>query len=315
MKINAKSANDVNKVFHGELKELNDEFYNKFNVTYFRQKVSFLVALLSDTQLLSDIYKKGIDIDGLQAKGDKLTQEEDKQLKELLKAEISLVYYHAIETLLRLLIAHTYKTECPWVEIGDLNSYRLFKKEVEKICKGKFPSKDVDQSKIVAGVIFGGSKPKSVNKDQWKKNLDNTLDWLNLMASDLLNNEDYNAYKHGLGLFSSSLGFELSGTPLKQEKSDVLVYITQEKDGDYINYFKTFKYINWQQKAALIFQVTYMMENIIAIGKATYLGNAGEIRLHLFHELELSKLFKSGINANLVKMSLSFSKKVGKSQN
>lgn len=310
MKVIMKNTKNDEDIVQSTFSRLNLDFYEKFNVKYFTQKVSFLTALLSDTHVLSEIYTRGIKIGELKATGKELTNQEELHLKELLKAEISLVYYHAIETFFRVLIAHTYKTDCPWVEISDLNNYSEFKKEIKKIVDNKFPSKDLKQDEIITSVMFGQPKPDTVKQETWNQSIENTLDWINFIARDLLKNEDYNAYKHGLGLYSSELGFELAGTPLKEDKKEVLVYITQKKENGQINYYKTYKYINWQQKVALIFKVTQMMENIIKIGKAKYLGDSKNVRLHLFHEVKLADIFKSEIHANELKMSLPFCRKL-----
>lgn len=295
-----------------EILGLNKQFYENFNPKYFTQKVSFLLALLSDTKYLSKIYEQGIEIGDIKAKGKALTSEEEKHLQELLKTEISLIYYHTIETFFRLFIAHTFKTECPWVEISSLTSYSAFKKEVERIQLGQFPSKKDDLKIIIAGVMFGAIPPEKsgIPKDKWNKNLNNLVDWINLFAGDLLKNEDYNAYKHGLGIFTTQLGFQLGNSLVKREKDGVLGYITQKREGKTINYFKTYKFIDWQQKTALIFKISQMIENIIVVGKGRYLKNGERVKIHLFDDIRLVDVFKEGIRTTEISMELPFARQL-----
>lgn len=300
---------DQNQILNTTFNQLNQEFYSEFNPKYFRQKISYLVALLSNIDHLSDVYEKGIKVGKLDAKGERLNSEEEKLLTQILKSEISQAYYHSIETFFRLFIAHSYKSNCPWLEISDLNNYKKFKDTVEKISKHQFPTPKHKLEEIVTMVIFGNiGESNNVDKEKWKNNIKNTLSWIDIFSSDLLGNTDYNAYKHGLSLFSSELGVSLEGTPLKKEKAEVLKYITQQRTKSQIKYNKTYKYINWEEKVALIFIVSEMIENISNIGKKYYLRDEEPINIHMFDHVSPSKLFKNGINLTSINFELPIEK-------
>ena len=308
------NESDQEEYTKAQIRHLNEEFYSNFNAKYFRQKISYLMANLADTSFISNQYEKGIEIGDIKAKGEKLTDEEDVNLKELLKSEIAITYYHAIETFFRLFIAHFYRTKCPWVEISDLKSYQKFKEEVTKIRDGKFPKEGSNLAEVICNVMYGSKPPESSNveENRWKDSITNLTSWITQFASDILQNEDYNAYKHGLGLFTTKIGFEMPGTPIKELNREALVYITQERVGDEINYSKTYKFVDWEQKTALIFKVSEMIDNIIKIGRGRYLGVKEPISLRLFHDIKPIDVFKEGIHTNSISMQLPFSKKINK---
>jgi hypothetical protein len=288
------------------LLELNKEFYLNYNVKYFTSKVSFLLVLLSDTDYLSKKYCEGVQLGSLKATGEELSKEEKIHLEKLLKTEISLIYYHSIETLFRLFIAHTYQTKCPWIEISNLTSYSKFKKQVEKINKKEFPTNKDILSNVLTSVFFGTApgKKSNISDDDWEKNLKNLEAWTILFSKDLLGNEDYNAYKHGLGIFSTELGIELENTPIKRSKTEAISYITQKKDVDKIEYFKSYKFLDWEKKVALIFIMSKMMENIILIGKYRFIDKKNGLKLNLFNGFSMADLWKEGFTTNEIKISL-----------
>ncbi|OGC38961.1 hypothetical protein A3K42_00360 [candidate division WWE3 bacterium RBG_13_37_7] len=299
---------DNKQIIDAQIRQLNKEFYDNFNPKYFRQKLSFLLVLLSDVDYLSKKYEEGIEIGKIKALGDRLTNEEKIHLAQVIKGEIALTYYHAIETFFRLFIAHATNSDCPWVEISNLTTFSNFKQQLERINKFKFPKDAASFEKLIINVMFGNKPPKEANisTEKWTKNIANTKDWIFQFSSDLLKNLDYNAYKHGLAIFSTEIGFELEDTPIKQEKSEAFAYITKKKEKNEVYFYKTFKFINWEEKTAFIFKVCEMMQNIINVGKIRYLRNGQATKIKLFDDIKITDLFKEEIRASEMSMSLPF---------
>lgn len=289
------------------INELNSDFYTKFNPYYFRDKISYHLAVLDDIDWLSSKYESGVEIGELKASGNKLEGKERKYLIQTIKTEISLIYYHAIETFFRLFISHSYKTECPWLEIADLTSFKKFKDIVKKIKDGKFPSKSVAFDDLVSSIIFGNiNLSNNIDESKWDKNINNTVEFIHHFAESILNNQNYNAYKHGLSIFSSELGFSIEGTPIERKKSDILIYLVTEKEDGQTNYAKAYKYLDWEQKVAEIFILSELISNIFEIGKRIHFSKEKntKVKIKLIDHVSLINIYKEGFHTNEIKMSL-----------
>jgi hypothetical protein len=298
-----------------DIKNFNKRFYESFDTQYFIQKCLYLLALMENPKLVNTPLEKGIEIGKLKVSlGQKeLDETFSKSFVSNLRSEIALTYFHSLETLFRLIVAHSNQTECPWIDLTEITSFKKFKKDVKKITQHKFyVGKHED---AIAALFFGKkTKPDSISKERWNKNLENLVQLLDIYGGDLLDSHTYNTYKHGLALFTEDFGFSL-GDIIKVEKDDAFVMMNNEKDKEHEGYRQlstSYSFTFWQRRFAMVHIITLMLENIINIGKGRYLDEKN-LNLHLFDTLDPIKILRDDDNPfqpNSVKMS-SFSYKKG----
>jgi hypothetical protein len=301
-----------------EIERFNKQFYGSFDVDYFLQKCFYLVALLSKPEEVSNILKQGVGFKSLKMQ---LSEDDDtemlktEKLQRNLKAEIATTYFHAIETLFRIIFAHARTTDCPWVELTINNNFKKFKKDVEKFTKHEYFK--VDHMQGLTLIFYGRvDKPDGVTKAVWGKSLKNISDFLDNFGSDLQQSYAYNSYKHGLAMFSEEFGFSL-GSIIKVDKEDALVFLSFDDDKeqpDYKQLHRNYVFTKWEQKWALVYQLTHMLDNVMKIGNWQY--NKGDYSVKLFDKLDLLSVIKSGdnpIQPSTVSES-SFSFKMGRSK-
>jgi hypothetical protein len=277
-----------------EIAKLNKQFYTSFDTQYFLQKCFYLLGLLSNPETAINTLKKGVSFKRLQVKID---DEQDAKrlfgkLEQNLKAEIATTYFHAIETLFRIMFAHASPTDCPWIELTTNSSFTKFKADVEALTKHKLfqPTHNEGLSLIFYGRT---DKPKSVPQDVWDKSLENLAAFLDYFGNDLLKSYAYNSFKHGLAMFSDEFGFSL-GEIMKVDKDDALVFLSyadDEKHPGYKRLHKNYSFTRWEQKWVLVHQLTPMLEQLINIGNWRY--NSGEYAIGMFDHYDLMKVIKN----------------------
>lgn len=277
-----------------EIARLNKQFYTSFDTQYFMQKCFYLLVLLGNSQTAIDTLKQGVSFKRLQVKIDDkqdATQLSDK-LEQNLKAEIATTYFHAIETLFRVMFAHASPTECPWIDLTTNSSFSKFKADVEAFTKN-----DLFQPNHNEGltILFYGrtDKPESVPQDVWHKNIENIAAFLNYFGNELLKSYAYNSFKHGLAMFSDEFGFSL-GEIMKVDKDDTLVFLSYADDEEHPGYkrlYRNYSFTRWEQKWTLVHLLTPMLEQVINIGNWRY--NEGEYSVRLFEGYDLMKVLKN----------------------
>lgn len=274
-----------------EIADLNRRFYSGYDTNYFLQKCLYLSALLKQPQAVSDTLAAGVEFKKLKFSvdaGDFL----DK-LPANLKAEIVQTYFHAIETLFRLMFAHSATTDFPWLELSTQTSFKKFKQNVEKFTKKKYFV--IPHEEGIGSLFYGHRKrPEPVPADSWDKTIRNIDEYLNHFAKDLLQSYAYNSYKHGLAAFPDELGFNFGGpeSMINVEKDDALFILSHEPDKKREGYNllnRHFIFSRWETKFALVFQITQLIENIIAVGRVRYAK--GELKeLHSFDRVSLAQM-------------------------
>lgn len=289
--------------------DLNQKFYANFDIDYFTQKADYLLILLSDLDYISSKMETGIEYGKIKAKGEALSTEEKGRLRKNLESEIFLTYYHAVETLFRLLIAHAANVDCPWIEISATRNFSAFKKKVENLIvqqKLALAGKNFDESLIL--LFFGSDLSEKVGSEKWEKNISNLQDLLDHFARNLLETPHYNSYKHGLAIFQSQLGFELNEM-LRMDKQDTLTFLEFKKknesdDEKYIA--KTHHFLKWEEKYALTYAVTDLIKNLVGVASMRYCKKE-KVLLKSFDQYDLNKILvknEYGVIMDAISMSL-----------
>lgn len=289
-----------------QLKHLNQIFYEGYAEDLFSVSQLMAVACLGEPEKILDILENEVSYENLVAG---LPKDQDRAenislIQQWARITIESTYAHAIETVFRLFIGHgdstIFKTKndlplCPWLEISNLRNFAKFKKRVAAFASDELE----DQASKVAEVFFLFSEyPKSLNcpwtEDEWNKAVDNVLEFLRYFAGDYIENDEYNAFKHGLVVFPGEreLSIQAKGIAGFSQKGQSLVslftkFIEPEHDNfKYEIWAEKVSFIETDIKIAFINISSWMIDQILEIGKVRYL-NKQPIEYQKFYELSI----------------------------
>lgn len=274
-----------------QFKELNNEFYSNYMDEYYFVKLENLLNLISRTEdYIANIDKQEIELGKVKCT---LGNSSSEKIKQYSKIELTTTYFHCLETFIRLFIAHSSLTGCPWLDISRL-SIQDYRKSLRKLSKGDFEwlNNKMNGEKTILFTLLGYSEiPKEMNK----KDLDGLREWIIWAANELLENYEYNTFKHGLAIYTNINGFRLQNSDKVEMKKngECLQFISRkEKERRYV-WQKNVVFIPYDSRATIILTFAYFIKNIIAVGKYIYTGGEYKIDWVPNHEFNPKFVFKS----------------------
>jgi len=140
-----------------QIYKLNKEFYENYYSDYFGTKLFVLGSMFSNSDdFLKIINNSDIEVGVYKVESSTINGEEN-EITKFVKLELSVLYYHCIETFLRLFIAHSELKQCPWLELSRDTDYRNFKKKINKLSEGifNFDHESLNSDQIITCVLYG----------------------------------------------------------------------------------------------------------------------------------------------------------------
>lgn len=263
--------------------EMNASLYNSSPSTYFRMRLASAALHLKPTaDMLAARHEMQY---GIVSANWKLP-DDDRVRVEYVAIEVTVLFHHAAETLMRLLFAHTDTPNCPWLEVTRLTDFRKFKASVDKLRKTKRDSWD---RKKLGVVLLGGVNPADagldITQEQWDEHIDASIIFLADLANRLLSDSNlYNTAKHGLsGIVDSStkIMMEIGGEQHVLNDGPCIAYPRRSDDPD-----STVGDQKWRMSvdAILIDSDMLMVElackyidSIFDVARRRYVGEAGAV--------------------------------------
>jgi hypothetical protein len=253
-----------------QIKELNKEFYQEYFEDYFSTKFAVLANIINQPDKLLELIDKRTDIGLLSVDSFGISQDDFVKFGKL---ELSTTYYHALETFLRLFLAHVCLQSCPWLEIARDTNYKSFKEKLKPLAEGKFNFSHNDcTSDEILTYVFTSFKtlPDDVNGPEIIKGL---KEWIQFSAKETLEMYDYNAYKHGLTVSTGKRGFKF-GDPddikLEEHQESLKIISKKEKDNRWI-WRKQVVFTPFDFRGTCILVIQKLISNLLTVGKYTYL--------------------------------------------
>lgn len=276
-----------------QCERLNKTFYESWPAKFFTINIQIALLAIAEPNALSRTFKKGVRVGKLRFKWTSNEEDQDWQnLQRWAKIEIGTVYFHALETLLRLFLAHAGAPACPWLEMANLTSFDEFKQDVKSISEGIYP----DFREQVAYVMHGFPKYPGrdqlpdISEEKWDASVENACEHLNFFATDLLKNDDHNAFKHGLAVLLGDRSFQLGDGQLLTASGDSLLTLSHRERRELKDRYwaERISFFDVDLRAVLVYRAEQLIESIIDVGRARYLGDKGII--HFFDGLRISEI-------------------------
>jgi hypothetical protein len=201
----------------------------------------------------------------------------ESNLDKFSKLELSNTYYHCIETFLRLFLAHISLPHSPWLEMARERDFRKFKSVLSALAKEEFKFKhpELSTDEMLLYVFYGEK-----NVSHYEGNLTTSeaagilKKWISWSAAQLLEVYDYNAFKHGLVVSAGDNGFTFGREGDKhriEEKGPTLKYINKKENHERWVWEKRVVFAPLDFRATIIIMLSNLMENLVKIGRLTYL--------------------------------------------
>ncbi len=263
-----------------QIELLNKEFYEKYYGDYFSTKLFVLGSMLSNTDKFTQtINENDINVGKYKVESEQINGETSDLIKYA-KLELSVLYYHCIETFLRLFLAHVCIKPCPWLELSRDTNPKNFKDKIKSLSEGKFNFhyNNWTSDELITYIFYGTKDVESI------QGLDNYLtlpqialylkNWIIWCSKEILSVYDYNSFKHGMSVYSEFRGIKLgdsNGTKL-EEHSDSLTFINKVPKENQFIWKKKIVFTPLDYRAVLVHTIQFLMSNIINVGKFTYLG-------------------------------------------
>lgn len=273
------------------------EFYKYYPIDHWIYKANMLKNIIDNFNSLKNAILKDL--------GDVI--EED--CIKMLKAEIHFTLFQMIETLFELIFALEKRDDKKlWLYLS--LSYRAPKvkyKRIEKISKGEIEFLE-NQIKLPSGkeiplihyIFYFGLEELPIK--EINKNFEKIKQILVIFAETFTDRIEYNAYKHSLKFFQTSMGIEFGELkksemiPIHRFSSDNTFAFLYNDKGLIKKIFKSFDYEIDFEKIKICH---CLISNIINSRKTSFFDKGGKVKCAYFDRVDFNLLNKT--NYNLVK--------------
>jgi hypothetical protein len=170
-------------------------------------------------------------------------------------------------------------------------SYRT---ALHKLSKGNFNglNNELSGDSTILYVLTGYSElPEGIKKED----VEGLKNWIIWAANELLNNYEYNTFKHGLAVYTNINGFKFMDkeTIKLQKHGESLEFLARNEKKDRYVWVKETVFIPYDSRAAIIFTFGKLIKDIISVGKYLYAEGDYNIEWLPNHEFTPQFIFNS----------------------
>lgn len=258
------------KVAKEQFPLINKKFYDEYLDGYILIKVTDLVDKLTNPKkYINYIKDKKFKLGELQFNSPTLNEND---IINFAKIELMDLYYHGLESFIRLFLAHASLKECPWLEMTKL-SMDSYKSAITKLANDDFDwiNNKLNGDITVLYTFMGYSElPEGITQEDLK----GFRLWVSWIAKELLDHKEYNSYKHGLALFSKQENFGIKNdeSSFLSFNGDSIHTLQVEKKSDRHVWVQSAKFVKYDIYCTILTIVSNLIDSIILIGKYHYIG-------------------------------------------
>jgi hypothetical protein len=302
------------------LRDLNQQFYDHYPDDYFGYALILALsasadpnAALSSLSTKQTLFQEGNSIPlTVTIPAGSIDRDEVSMVARI---QLTSLYYHTLETLLRLFLAHHPDAVCPWIEMSGEVDFRRFKSKVTELkqISGEW-SGSADEDEWFRIALLPSTPPD----DQTVSLLSAAKQWIRFAAGEVLDGPFYNAFKHGMAiqageamvaLYPQTTGpshlSEQPTEPVLKADGDSVAVLRFEKVGHARQWHRETRWLNHAESATMIFLVQQYIQAILKIGAFRFLGRLPqELHLPSLSPSEVSKEGRSGVTIKRMTMSL-----------
>lgn len=258
------------------LSEINTAFYDEYPTTYFSDVLGFALTGLLDKEGTAARLQSEIEVPGdpdalhVQLKYPGLDVATAESSAKLLIANL---YHHALETLLRLFLAHDAGVDSPALQLVRETQFSEKARALAKKEGDWAPDGNGEEAIRLAFMAHRQGEFSGIDK----RVLSVARQWLHLAALEVDRPYAYNAWKHGGSLHekNTQVGFTPEGwpEPILQERGNVIVSLSNPKEGDgYRHWYRDERFLRLPERVVAINTAQAFIKVLIAVGAHRFLG-------------------------------------------
>jgi len=211
---------------------LNERFYRMSPHSYLEQRLRSLVLTISDDTDTGQLWDEGVGYRAIKISGQESAGREG--IDRYAALESTVLLHHASESLLRLYLAHEYRTMCPWEALSAMTSFRDVKARLTDLQGQLDDDARLDDLMEVFVYTPDSSKFPGVSAEQWAGHRNALRLVLGAALEEVLGHAHiYNAAKHGLALLAGEVGMslgEVDNDPVISQSGPALTYLERAPD-------------------------------------------------------------------------------------
>jgi hypothetical protein len=176
-----------NERYRGQIpvEQLQKDYILHFNPNYWMHKANALLSFIENPAMINT----------LKFEGDKDT---DEVIIYNLKLELHMTVFHSSETLFLNIFSMIFKPDFPWIWISRCKSKKLYNL-IETV--GKDGLSKLASTSGLRENLYPSIGPKHTNYEKTVVSAAFVVDYLDTLANEYLDHNEYNSYKHGLRSF------------------------------------------------------------------------------------------------------------------
>jgi hypothetical protein len=276
-------------------RDLQADYFLHFNPGFWMHKAKALLTFIETTSNINNIRFEG-------------DNDTDETILSNMKMELHMMVFHSSETLFLNIFSIVKNPLYPWIWISrcDPNTlHSLISVLQQKGLAGLQGSPDI----WLRNNFFPNVPQGHQNYDKSKKSTTFAVDYLQTLAKEYLDHNEYNSYKHGLRSFTGSGRWQAfnqrTGEKVVDMQGDIIEYLEfEKKDKDGNPYYEngkpctliklTKKGFDYSRDLRIIHMNTAMLYNLFYARKEiirTASSNSRTIGYYLFDDFTIKDIF------------------------
>jgi hypothetical protein len=274
--------------------ELNRMFYGKYPRGFFKAALQLAAAAYHDPVGALSPFSELTTLKGEEGEGAlqiQVTVDDDDSLafREAARLQMANLYYHALETFVRLFLAHAPGVDCPWMQLVRDEGPPFVKKlkQLEKI-SNRWESSDTPEDEHVRVAFFPVRDPEPDIRTAFG----HAKSWLRFAAQECRQARVNNAFKHGISVRAGEPVFALySGTdprtdaesrPVMEWSGEALITLARVRQPD-----RSWDWLMEHQKLSvtssigIVYLIQRWIQAILDVGELRFLGQQSTNRVDL----------------------------------
>ncbi|MGH2724369.1 MAG: hypothetical protein ACRDI0_08920 [Actinomycetota bacterium] len=268
------------------IEELNKMFYARYPRQYFKSALQLAAASYHDpvqalSPLSEQVHLKGEPDEGVLQMQVTVEPDEVEAIRETARLQIVSLYFHSLETFLRLFLAHAPGIECPWMQlVRDEGPPFVAKlKQLEDI-SATWESGEKPEDEHVLMAFFPVRDPEPGVKAAFG----NAKSWLRFAAQECRRARVHNAFKHGISVRSGEPGLavfsradprtEAGAKPVVEWSGEALITLARVKRPDRSrDWVMEHRKLPVTETIGIVFLVQRWIQAILDVGELRYLNH------------------------------------------
>lgn len=248
------------------LRWINQSFYRAEPIDYILLRISSLLKMVGHPDDHVASVREGLIAHGVMIKFAEfeLTSED---LSRHAMIESTLIAHHAVETMLRLFVAHCGLPACPPIRVASHRTPREFKAIVREIVDNKDPA----ELRCDFGEVFMGLPDAAAEESITRR--DASVSLLRELAEMWLNDAAvYNALKHGLAGIVGEAQIAIEGRVMSSGPSLEYLESSGSRKKPPISWSSTTVWIQPQAMLSAAMLAAHLINNLWLVAKCRYVG-------------------------------------------